>query len=85
MCFISALFQTKRERGHLTGGNKMEKRKFETPVDMADKAEYTDFLIVEGKIFPVGEVPIEVIEGLTEVIDEDWLYEAYRDDLSERE
>ena len=64
---------------------KMKEQEFETPVDMADKAEYTDFVIVAGQIYPEDVIPIEVIEGLPEVIDEDWLYEAYRDDRYERE
>jgi hypothetical protein len=63
----------------------MEEREFKTVENMAEKAEYTDFVIVEGEIFPEDGIPIEVIEGLTEVIDEDWLYDAYRDDRFERE
>ena len=63
----------------------MEKSEFEVSGDMADEAEYTDFLIIEGEIYPVDGLPVEVIEDLPEVIDEDWLYEAYRDDQFERE
>ena len=63
----------------------MKEREFEAQEDMATESEYMDFLIVEGEIFPEDEIPVEVIEGLTEVIDEDWLYEAYRDDRFERE
>ena len=63
----------------------MKEQEFETPVDMADDAEYTDFLIVEGEIFPEDEMPNELVDGLPEIINEDWLYEAYRDDQFERE
>ena len=63
----------------------MKERDFETTRDMADKAEYTDFLIVEGDIFPEDEMPNEVVDDLPEIINEDWLYEAYRDDRFERE
>jgi hypothetical protein len=69
----------------MAGGYKMEKSEFEVSGDMADEAEYTDFLIIEGEIYPVDGLPVEVIEDLPEVIDEDWLYEAYRDDQFERE
>ena len=63
----------------------MKEREFETTRDMADEADSADFLIIEGEIYPENGIPIEVIEGLPEVIDEDWLYEAYRDDRYERE
>jgi hypothetical protein len=69
----------------MVGGNKMEKREFETTSDIAEKAEQLDFLIVEGEIYPEDELPIEVVDELPEVIDEDWLYEAYSDDRFERE
>ena len=63
----------------------MKEREFETTRDMADEAKHTDFLIVEGEIYPENGIPIEVIEGLPEVIDEDLLFEAYLDDRFERE
>jgi hypothetical protein len=69
----------------MTGGNKMKEREFETAWGMTDEAEHTDFVIVEGQIYPEDVIPIEVIEGLPEVIDEDWLYEAYRDEGVELE
>ena len=45
----------------------MKERDFETTRDMADKAEYTDFLIVEGDIFPEDEMPNEVVDDLPEI------------------
>ena len=63
----------------------MKEHEFEKTIDLADKAEYTDFLLVEGEIFPEVEMPNEVVDGLPEVIDEDWLYEAYRDDKFDRQ
>ena len=63
----------------------MKEREFERTRDMADEAERVDFVIVGDDIVPEVEVLVEAIEDLPEVIDEDWLYEAYRDDRFERE
>ena len=63
----------------------MKEREFEASGDMADEAERVDFVIVGDDIVPEEEVLVEAIEDLPEVIDEDWLYEAYRDDRFERE
>ena len=39
----------------------MKEREFETSGDMADEAEYTDFLIVEGEIYPEDEFPSRLL------------------------
>ena len=63
----------------------MKKQEFETARDMADKAERVEFVIMGDDIVPEEEVLVEAIEDLPEVIDENWLYGAYRDDRFERE
>jgi hypothetical protein len=63
----------------------MKKREFEASGDIVSEAEYADFITVEGEIYPEDEIPVEVIEGLPEGIDEDLLFEEYRDDRFERQ
>jgi hypothetical protein len=69
----------------MTGGNKMKEREFMTVENMAEKPDNTDFVLVEGDIFPEDEKPNEVVDDLPEIINEDLLYEEYRDEGFERE
>jgi len=49
-----------------------------------DKSECTDFIIIDGEVYRESEVPFELVDDLPEVIDEDLLYEVYRDEKLER-
>ena len=52
--------------------------------DEADETEFTDMIIIDGKVYLENELPTEVVDDLSEVFDEDLLYEAYRDDQFDR-
>ena len=54
----------------------MKQRKFEI---IADQAECTDFVSVDGEVYAEDELPFELVDDLPEVIDEDMLYEEHKD------
>lgn len=51
----------------------------------ADETRLTDMIIIDGKVYLENELPTEVVDDLPEVFDEDWLFEAYRDDKFDRQ
>lgn len=53
-------------------------------VGVSGEAEFADVVIIDGNIYLENELPTEVVDDLPEVIDEDLLYEAYRDEKFER-
>ena len=57
----------------------MKLRKLETSEVIADQAECTDFVSVDGEVYAEDELPFELVDDLPEVIDEDMLYEEHKD------
>ena len=57
----------------------MKRSKFETSKDIGDNAECTDFILVDDRVYTENEIPFELVNELPEIIDEDMLYEEYRD------
>jgi len=57
----------------------MKQRKFEISEAITDQVECTDFILVDDDVYAEDEVRLELIDDLAEVIDEDMLYESYRD------
>jgi len=57
----------------------MKQRKVETSEFIVDQAECTDFVSVDGDVYVEDDVPFELDDDLHEVIDEDMLYEEYKD------
>ena len=49
-------------------------------IDILDEEqEFTGFAIINGEVYPEDEIPSRLINDLSEGIDEDMLYEEYRD------